>query len=529
MNITEYVESLGIVAPKAVYRNLSPAKLTEHALERGEGKLSETGALVVYTGKYTGRSPDDRFIVDEGEAHTEINWNKNNVAITREKADAIFNKLTAYMQHRDVFVFDGFAGADTNYALPVRVITELASENLFIHQLLVRPTQEQLDSFVPGFTVVACPGFKCVPEIDGVHSEAAIVLDFTKKLVFIAGSQYAGEIKKGIFTVMNYLLPKQGVLPMHCSANIGHEGDSALFFGLSGTGKTTLSADPNRKLVGDDEHGWTKDGIFNFEGGCYAKCINLSEENEPQIWNAIKFGALVENVVMDEETRRLDYNDGSVTENTRVGYPVEYIPNCVIPGVGGQPKTVVFLTADAFGVLPPISKLDKDAAMYHFVSGYTSKLAGTERGITEPTTTFSTLFGAPFMPRKASTYAEMLGERIDTYNANVFMVNTGWCGHKAGDGKRMSLKYTRAMLTAALTGQLDNVEFTRDPIFNVLVPKTCPNVPDEILSPREMWAKEAGEAEYEKTARDLAARFEKNFEKYDHMPQNIVNAGPKAK
>ena len=527
-NMNAYVESLGIVAPKAVYRNLCPAKLVEHAVARGEGTLAETGALVVYTGKYTGRSPNDRFIVDTPDVHNEINWNKANVAITREKADAIYNKITAYLQHRDIFIFDGFAGADTEYALSVRVVNELASQNLFIHNLLVRPTEEQLASFVPGFTVIAAPGFKCVPEVDGVNSEAAIILDFEKKRITIAGSQYAGEIKKGIFTVMNYLMPHKGVLPMHCSANIGHEGDSALFFGLSGTGKTTLSADPNRKLVGDDEHGWTKQGIFNFEGGCYAKCINLSQENEPQIWDAIKFGSLVENVVMNDE-RHMDYDDGSITENTRVGYPVEFIPSCVIPGVGGQPKTVVFLTADAFGVIPPISKLDKNAAMYHFVSGYTSKLAGTERGITEPVTTFSTLFGAPFMPMQPSVYAEMLGERIDEYDAKVYLVNTGWCGHKAGDGKRMSLKYTRAMLTAALNGELDKAGFEKDPIFNVMVPKACPNVPDEVLSPRKMWAKEAGEAEYEKVANDLASRFEKNFAKYDHMPEHIVNAGPKAK
>ncbi|MEG1524479.1 MAG: phosphoenolpyruvate carboxykinase (ATP) [Clostridia bacterium] len=524
----EYVESLGIIAPKAVYRNLCPAQLVEHALERGEGTLSETGALVVYTGKYTGRSPNDRFVVDEPTTHNEIDWGKVNVPITRQKADAIYQRMTAYLQGREIFIFDGFAGADSEYALPVRVVNELASQNLFIHQLLIRPTEEQLNSFVPGFTIIAAPGFKCVPAIDGVNSEAAIIVDFENKRVIIAGSQYAGEIKKSVFSVMNYILPHKDVLPMHCSANIGEAGDSALFFGLSGTGKTTLSADPNRKLIGDDEHGWSANGIFNFEGGCYAKCINLSQENEPQIWNAIKFGSLVENVVMDKETRHFDFDDGSVTENTRVGYPVDYIPSCVIPGVGGQPKTVVFLTADAFGVIPPISKLNKNAAMYHFVSGYTSKLAGTERGITEPVTTFSTLFGAPFMPLKASLYAEMLGKRIDQYDANVYLVNTGWCGHKAGNGKRMSLKYTRAMLTAALNGELEKGEFATDPIFNVQVPKSCPGVPSEVLSPREMWKQEAGEAEYEKTAKDLAARFVKNFEKYDHMPKHIVDAGPKA-
>ena len=524
----DYVESLGIIAPKAVYRNLTPARLVEAALRRGEGTLSETGALVVTTGKYTGRSPNDRFVVDVPCVHDEIAWGKVNVPIEKEKADRIYNRLVSYLQGREIFIFDGYAGADPEYSLPVRVVNELASQNLFIHQLLVRPTEEQLSSFVPGFTVIAAPGFKCIPEVDGVNSEAAIIIDFEEKRVIICGSQYAGEIKKSIFSVMNYLMPHRDVLPMHCSANIGKDGDSALFFGLSGTGKTTLSADPERMLIGDDEHGWSSKGVFNFEGGCYAKCINLSQENEPQIWNAIKFGSLVENVIMDEETRVLDFNDGSLTENTRVGYPVSYIPNCVKAGVGGQPKTVVFLTADAFGVIPPISKLDKDAAMYHFVSGYTSKLAGTERGITEPVTTFSTLFGAPFMPLSPSVYAEMLGKRIDEYDANVYLVNTGWCGHKAGDGKRMSLPYTRAMLTAALKGELEKGEFERDPIFNVLVPKTCPNVPDEILSPRKMWAKEAGEEAYEATARDLASKFQKNFEQYKDMPENIVNAGPKA-
>ena len=528
MNLTKYVESLGIIAPEAVYRNLNPAQLVEKALERGEGTLSETGALVVYTGKYTGRSPNDRFVVDDPSVHKEIDWGKVNVPITREKADAIYNRLVSYLQGQEIFIFDGFAGADPAHALSVRVVNEMASQNLFIHQLLIRPTEEQLASFKPGFTIIAAPGFKCIPKVDGTNSEAAIIVDFKNKRVVIAGSQYSGEIKKSVFSVMNYLMPHEGVLPMHCSANIGEGGDSALFFGLSGTGKTTLSADPNRKLVGDDEHGWSENGIFNFEGGCYAKCINLSQENEPQIWNAIKFGSLVENVVMDAETRKLDFDDGSLTENTRVGYPVDYIPSCVIPGVGGQPKTIVFLTADAFGVIPPISKLDKNAAMYHFVSGYTSKLAGTERGITEPVTTFSTLFGAPFMPLRPSLYAEMLGERIDKYDANVYLVNTGWCGHKAGDGKRMSLKYTRAMLTAALNGELEKGEFKRDPIFNVMVPTHCKDVPDEVLSPRAMWKKEAGEAAYEKTAKDLAARFVANFKKYDHMPQHIVDAGPKA-
>ena len=520
-----YVESLGIIAPKAVYRNLTPAELTERAVARGEGSLSDTGALVVTTGKYTGRSPNDRFVVDTPSIHDDIDWGKVNVPISPERFEQIYGKMMAYLQGREIFIFDGFAGADEQYHLSVRVVNELASQNMFIHQLLVRPTEEQLRDFVPGFTIIAAPGFKCIPERDGVNSEAAILVNFDKKMVLIAGSQYAGEIKKSIFSVMNYVLPKQGLFTMHCSANIGKDGDSALFFGLSGTGKTTLSADPNRKLIGDDEHAWSDKGIFNIEGGCYAKCINLSRENEPQIWNAIKFGALVENVVMDPETRTLDFDDGSLTENTRVGYPVTYIPDCVIPGVGGHPKTVVFLTADAFGVLPPISKLDKNQAMYHFVSGYTSKLAGTERGITEPVTTFSTCFGAPFLPLDPSVYAEMLGRNIDKHNVNVYLVNTGWCGHKAGDGKRMSLKYTRAMVTAALNGDLEKVAYETDPYFNVSVPTSCPGVPDEVLSPRKMWK---DEAEYEKTAKDLAARFVKNFQKYTHMPKNIVDAGPKA-
>ncbi|MGI6200905.1 MAG: phosphoenolpyruvate carboxykinase (ATP) [Christensenellales bacterium] len=519
------IENLGIINPTAVYRNMTVAGLTEKAVARGEGTLSDTGALVVKTGKYTGRSPDDRFVVDEESIHDEISWGKVNVPITPEKFDAIYKRMCAYLQNRELFIFDGFAGADPTYRLSVRVINELASQNLFIHQLLLRPTCEELESFAPGFTIIAAPGFKCIPEIDGTHSEAAILVSFERKLVIIAGSQYAGEIKKSVFSVMNFILPAKDVFPMHCSANVGHDGDAALFFGLSGTGKTTLSADPNRLLIGDDEHGWSKDGIFNFEGGCYAKCINLSQENEPDIWNAIKFGALVENVVMDPETRQFDFNDGSLTENTRVGYPVDYISNAKIPGVAGHPKTVIFLTADAFGVLPPVSKLNREQAMYHFVSGYTSKLAGTERGITEPQATFSTCFGAPFLPRPAHIYAEMLGNRMDTYGANVYLVNTGWSGGAYGVGKRMSIKYTRAMVTAALNGDLEKAGFELDPIFNVLVPTSCPNVPSEVLNPINTWAdKEA----YKATAEKLAKMFVENFKKYTDMPKAIVEAGPKA-
>ena len=516
---------LGIAGDGVAFRNLSIPQLVQEALERGEGTLSETGALVVKTGKYTGRSPNDKFIVDSPMVHDEIAWGKINVPIEKAKYEAIKAKVLAYLQNKDLYVFDGFAGADPKYTQRFRIVNELASQNLFIHQLLIRPTEEELENYVPDYTIYAAPGFKCIPEVDGVNSEAAIIIDYEAHEVLICGSGYAGEIKKSVFSVMNYVLPKNGILSMHCSANIGDEGDSAVFFGLSGTGKTTLSADPNRKLIGDDEHGWSPDGIFNIEGGCYAKCIDLDPAREPEIYGAIKFGALLENVVVDEEGKP-DYFDGSLTENTRAGYPVDHIPNAAIPGVGGQPKTIVFLTADAFGVIPPISKLDNDMAMYHFVSGYTSKLAGTERGITEPVTTFSTLFGAPFFPLNASVYANMLGEKLKETGANVFLVNTGWCGGAAGTVPRMKLKYTRAMVTAALAGELDNVEYELDPIFNVNIPKSCPNVPAEILNPKNLWEDKAA---YEASAKALAKKFADNFaKKYPDMPANIVNAGPKA-
>ncbi|MBR6692647.1 MAG: phosphoenolpyruvate carboxykinase (ATP) [Clostridia bacterium] len=520
------IEKLGIIAPKAVYRNLTPAELTEHALRRGEGKLSKTGALVVTTGKYTGRSPKDKFIVDTPAVHDEIAWGKVNVPISKEKFDAIKGKVAAYLQGREVFIFDGFAGADKTYTQKFRIINELASQNMFIHQLLIRPTKDELEAYGdPDYTILCAPGFKCVPEIDGVNSEAAIMIDYEEKLIVIAGSQYAGEIKKSVFSTMNYVMTKMNVLPMHCSANMDPEtNETAVFFGLSGTGKTTLSADPTRKLIGDDEHGWSPDGVFNFEGGCYAKCINLSAENEPDIYNAIKFGSLVENVVMDDNTREFDFYDDSLTENTRVGYPVDYINNSQIPGVGGIPKVVIFLTADAYGVLPPISRLDKNAAMYHFVTGFTSKLAGTERGITEPQPTFSTLFGEPFMPMDPSVYANMLGEKLDKYGTKVYLVNTGWAGGSAADGaKRMKLSYTRAMVSAALNDSF-NCEFKHHDVFNVDYPVSCPGVPDEKLDARGMWEDKAA---YDAQANKLAQMFVDNFtKKYPNMPKNIVEAGP---
>jgi len=514
------IEKYGIVNPKVVYRNLTPAQLTEAALRRGEGTLSNTGALVVKTGKYTGRSANDKFIVDTPAVHDEIAWGKVNRPIEKAKFDAIYNKVVAYLQNREIFIFDGFAGADEKYAKSFRIINELASQNMFIHQLLRRPTAEQLANFSEDYTIIAAPGFKCVPEIDGTRSEAAILVDYEAKLVVICGSQYAGEIKKSVFSVMNYVLPKMGVFPMHCSANIGKDGDSAVFFGLSGTGKTTLSADPNRQLIGDDEHGWSEDSVFNFEGGCYAKCINLSAEKEPDIYNAIKFGALVENVVMDPETREFDFDDDSLAENSRVGYPVEYINNAKLDGVGGTPKTVIFLTADAFGVLPPISKLDRNQAMYYFVSGFTSKLAGTEIGITSPVPTFSTCFGEPFLPLDPSVYAEMLAEKVEKSGANVYLVNTGW----NGTGKRTKLAYTRAMVTAALNGDLEKGEFVKDPYFGVSVPTACEGVPADLLIPEKTWEDKAA---YEAAAKKLAQMFRDNFTKYTHMPEEIVAAGPR--
>ena len=515
---------LGIAGTGTVHRNLPVPQLVERALARGEGRLSDTGALSVFTGRYTGRSPKDKFIVDSPAVHDEVNWGKVNVPISRERFAAIKAKMLAYLQNRELFVFDGFAGADPRYTQRFRVVNEFASQNLFMHQLLLRPTAEQLEDYKPDYTLYAAPGFQCVPEIDGVHSECAILLDLEAHEILIAGNQYSGELKKSVFTVMNYLLPHHGVLPMHCSANIGADGSTAVFFGLSGTGKTTLSADPNRALIGDDEHGWTPEGVFNIEGGCYAKCIDLEREAEPDIYDAIRFGSLLENVIVDEAGHP-DYHDGSLTENTRASYPIDHIRNAAIPGVGGRPNTVIFLTADAFGVLPPISKLDKAAASYYFVSGYTSKLAGTERGITEPVTTFSSMFGEPFFPLRPSVYAQMLAEKLDETGAQVFLVNTGWCGGKAGDVPRMKLRYTRAMVTAAISGELNKVEYEKDPIFGVNIPKSCPGVPGEILNPANLWADQDA---YHKAARALAREFiENQKEKVPDMAAEMVAAGPK--
>jgi phosphoenolpyruvate carboxykinase (ATP) len=489
-----------------VHLNLTPSELVELSLERKEGLLTENGALRVSTGKYTGRSPNDKFIVDSSFVHSDISWSSNK-PFTVEQFEKLYNRMLAYMENRELFVFDGFAGADERYHTSVRYINEFAWQNLFIHQLLVR--QDQIgQEFHPDFLICCMPGFRAVPDIDGTNSEAFIVINFERKMIIIGGTHYAGEMKKSIFSVMNYLLPRQGILSMHCSANMGENGETALFFGLSGTGKTTLSADPNRQLIGDDEHGWSDHGIFNIEGGCYAKCIGLRHETEPQIWDAIKFGAVLENVVVDNQSRMVNFDDQSITENTRVAYPVDFIPNARIPGLGGHPKTVVFLTADAFGVLPPISKLNKEQAMYHFLSGYTSKLAGTELGITKPEATFSACFGAPFLPLSPLTYAKLLGKKLEKHNTNVFLINTGWSGGPYGVGSRMKLSYTRAMVTAAIEGRLDDVAYELDSIFNVYIPTECPGVPQELLKPVHTWQDKDA---YLAKARELAQLFNKNI------------------
>lgn len=527
------LEKIGIVNAKAIYRNLSPAILTEKTLERGEGELMSTGALVVKTGKYTGRSAKDKFIVDSEGVHDKIAWGNVNVPVSREKFNAIRDKMLAYLQGREIFLFDGMAGADPACTKKFRIVCELPSQAMFINDLLIRPTKEELDNYGdPDFCIIAAPGFKCIPEIDGTRSEAAIMVDYEARMVIIAGTRYSGEIKKSVFSVMNFLMPEMGVLPMHCSANMDPETkETAVFFGLSGTGKTTLSADPNRILIGDDEHGWSDRGVFNFEGGCYAKCIDLKEDEQPEIYHAVRFGALVENVVIDKDSREPDYFDDSLAVNSRVGYPINFIPNASLEGVGGIPKVVIFLTCDSFGVLPPISRLSKEAAMYQFVTGFTSKVAGTELGITEPVPTFSTLFGEPFMPMNAELYANMLGERIEKYNTRVYLVNTGWVEGPANEGfKRMKLAYTRAMITAALNDayEKEGVEFVHNDLFNLDVPVSVPHadVPAEVMNPRNLWKdKEA----YDQQAKKLAAMFQKNFsEKYPDMAEEIVNAGPKA-
>jgi phosphoenolpyruvate carboxykinase (ATP) len=516
----------GIKNPGPVHTNLSAPRLVELALKREEGILAQSGALVTKTGERTGRSPKDRYFVAHGPSKDRIDWGQVNQPVEPEIFDALFERVRGHLEGRDLFVVDGFVGADPNHRISLRVIAEMAWHALFAHQLFRRLEPGEVDGFEPDFVVVAAPSFEAVPDRDGTNSEAFVGLDLERRQVLICGTHYAGEIKKSIFTSGNYLFPQEGVLPMHCSANIGPRDDVALFFGLSGTGKTTLSADPERGLIGDDEHGWSDNGIFNFEGGCYAKCIDLSREREPQIWDAIRFGSVVENVVVDEETRKVDYTDDSITENTRAAYPLEYISNFVPEGRGGHAESIVFLTADAFGVLPPIARLDSAAAMYHFLSGFTAKLAGTEAGLgDEPQATFSTGFGAPFLPLKPGTYAEMLGERIEKHGARVFLVNTGWTGGPYGVGERMNLEHTRAMIKAATAGELDEVEVKRHPIFNLDVPVKIEGVPSEVLDPQSTWNDPEA---YQQKARELATMFVKNFERFaDSVPQDVLDAGPR--
>lgn len=517
------IEDFGI-KPTKIFRNLSPEELVDAAVNRNEGIVTTTGSLSVKTGKYTGRSPDDRYIVFDDNTHDTIDWGKINHQFPVGKFDQIFEKMKKFVDGKELFVFDGFVGADKDNRLPIRVINDHAWQNLFARQLFVRPSSAELETHEPEFTVMCINDFEAIPEVDGTNSNVFILIDLTRKIVLIGGTSYAGEMKKSMFGVMNYILPSRNVFPMHCSANIGKEGDTALFFGLSGTGKTTLSADENRMLIGDDEHGWSEKGTFNFEGGCYAKCINLSEEAEPQIWNAIKSGAVLENVVIDKATLKPDFDDNSLTENTRAAYPLDYIPGAVIPSVGTHPKVIVFLTADALGVLPPVSRLTKEGAMYHFMSGYTSKLAGTERGIKEPKAVFSECFGAPFMPRPASVYAKMLGEKITKHNTKVYLINTGWSGGPYGVGKRIRIKYSRAMVTAALTGALDIVKYRHDELFNLDIPTECPDVPPEILDPKNTWIDKDS---YDLSARKLAQMFTDNFKKFNNVSPEIKNAGPK--
>jgi phosphoenolpyruvate carboxykinase (ATP) len=507
----------------SVRTNLSVPSLLEIAIHRNEGNFVSSGAFSVNTGKFTGRSPDDRFIVDDETTHNSVDWGKINHRISEENFQKIFNRMKKYVSNRDCFIFDGFVGADPVVRLPIRVITDKAWHTLFATQIFIHPTANELKGFKPEFTLFSINEFASKPVLEGTRSETFIILNFKRKLILIGATSYAGEIKKAMFSVMNYILPKKGVFPMHCSANVSKNGETALFFGLSGTGKTTLSADPERHLVGDDEHGWSENGIFNFEGGCYAKCINLKRENEPQIWDAIRFGAVMENVVVDNESREPDFEDGSLTENTRVVYPLNFIPNALIPSVASYPSIIIFLTADAFGVMPPIARLTKQGAMYHFMAGYTSKLAGTERGITEPKETFSQCFGAPFMPLHAMEYANMLGQKITKYDTQVYIINTGWSGGPYGIGKRMNLTYTRSMVKAALNGDLNRATFKHDEIFNLDIPNSCPGVPSEVLDPQNTWP---DKQKYITAARRLASLFIKNFEKFGNVPDEIRDAGP---
>jgi phosphoenolpyruvate carboxykinase (ATP) len=519
----------GISESTQIHYQLTPEELVQQALDRNQGELNDTGALIINTGEFTGRSPQDKFIVKDSITEDSVHWNNFNLPIEEKYFLQLKRKLLNYLGRKDeVWVRDCYACAHPDYRLNIRVINENPWSNLFAYNMFLRPNDEELESFSPEWTIIQAPGFKADPAVDGTRQHNFAVVSFTHKTILIGGSGYTGEMKKGIFTILNFVLPyDEKVLSMHCSANMGKDGDTAIFFGLSGTGKTTLSADPNRKLIGDDEHGWTEDSIFNFEGGCYAKVIDLSEEKEPEIFRAIRPGALVENTTFSPGTNQIDFASKKITENTRVSYPLHYISNALEPAIGNLPKNIFFLTADAYGILPPISKLTPGQAMYQFISGYTAKVAGTEAGVNEPKSTFSACFGAPFLPLHPGYYAEMLGEKLKENNVNVWMINTGWTGGPYGVGSRMKLPYTRAMITAALEGKLKNVDFEEHPVFGMMMPKTCPGVPSEVLNPRNTWA---DAAEYDLKAKELGQQFIKNFEKYaGGVTAEILAAAPVVK
>lgn len=520
------LQELGIAHVANIHYQLSPEILVSQTLARNQGVLSDTGALAVSTGEFTGRSPKDKFIVkDEQTAYT-VNWNDFNIPIAPEYFDRLYQKITRYFEEKDVWVRDCYACADPEYRVNIRVITETPWASLFAYNMFLRPHEEELEYMSPGWTIIQAPGCLADPATDGTRQHNFAVVHFGRKMVLIGGTAYTGEIKKGIFSILNYVLPHQhNVLSMHCSANQGAAGDTAVFFGLSGTGKTTLSADPERKLIGDDEHGWTSTNIFNFEGGCYAKCIDLSAEKEPQIFAAVREGALLENILFYTGTRQVNYADKGITENTRVSYPLHYIDNAMEPSIGSIPKNIFFLTCDAYGVLPPISRLTPGQAMYQFISGYTAKVAGTEAGVTEPKSTFSACFGAPFLPLHPAKYAQMLGEKMRRHQVNVWLVNTGWTGGPYGTGQRIKLSYTRAMIAAALKGGLDNLAYKEHGVFGFAVPESCPGIPAEILDPRHTWENKTA---YDAQAKDLAAQFIRNFEKYvPQTPPEILDSAPK--
>jgi len=523
----EKIIASGLKLPENFHYQLNPQELVLDTLRIGEGVLSDTGALVINTGEFTGRCPKDKFIVKDEITTDTINWNEFNIPIEEKYFNIIRQKALTYIENLpEVWIRDCYACADPRYRLNIRVINEKPWNNLFAYNMFLRPTEAELENFEADWQILACPGLLLNPNECGTRQHNASIVSFKHKTIIVAGSGYTGEIKKGIFTILNYILPQERkVLSMHCSANMGENGDSAIFFGLSGTGKTTLSADPNRSLIGDDEHAWTDDNIFNFEGGCYAKTINLTEENEPEIFHAIRPGALVENTVFFPNTIKIDFENASITENTRVSYPLSYISNALEPSIGSLPKNIFFLTCDAFGVLPPVSKLTPGQAMYQFISGYTAKVAGTEAGITEPKPTFSACFGAPFMPLHPGKYAQMLGNKMLEHKVNVWLINTGWTGGSFGTGRRMKLCYTRAMITAALNGELDKLEYEIHPVFGMAIPKTCPNVPTEILNPENTWADKKA---YNQKAKYLAGLFLKNFEKYAAgVSKEIIEAAPK--